>query len=54
MQPDISVVVPMKNEAPNVERLYAELTAALEAGGRPYEILIIDDGSTDDTFGRLA
>jgi glycosyltransferase involved in cell wall biosynthesis len=54
MQPDISVVVPMKNEAPNVEQLYAELTAALEAGGRPYEILIIDDGSTDDTFARLA
>ena len=54
MQPDLSVVVPMKNEAPNVEQLYAELTAALEAGGRPYEILFIDDGSTDDTFARLA
>jgi glycosyltransferase involved in cell wall biosynthesis len=54
MQPDISVVVPMKNEAPNVEQLYRELTAALEACGRPYEILAIDDGSTDDTFARLA
>jgi glycosyltransferase involved in cell wall biosynthesis len=54
MQPDISVVVPMKNEAPNVEQLYRELTGALEACGRPYEILAIDDGSTDDTFARLA
>jgi glycosyltransferase involved in cell wall biosynthesis len=54
MQLDISVVVPMKNEAPNVEQLYRELTAALEACGRPYEILAIDDGSTDDTFARLA
>jgi glycosyltransferase involved in cell wall biosynthesis len=54
MQPDISVVVPMKNEAPNVEELYRELRAALEAFGRPYEILAIDDGSTDDTFARLA
>jgi glycosyltransferase involved in cell wall biosynthesis len=54
MQPDISVVVPMKNEAPNVEKLYRELTAALEAYGRPYEIITIDDGSTDETFAVLA
>jgi glycosyltransferase involved in cell wall biosynthesis len=54
MQLDISVVVPMKNEAPNVDELYRELTVALEAGGRSYEILAIDDGSTDDTFTRLA
>jgi glycosyltransferase involved in cell wall biosynthesis len=53
MQPDISVVVPMKNEAPNVEQLYRELTSALEASGRSYEIVAIDDGSTDDTFARL-
>jgi glycosyltransferase involved in cell wall biosynthesis len=53
MQPDISVVVPMKNEAPNVEQLYRELTAALDACGRPYEILAVDDGSTDDTFAIL-
>ena len=54
MQPDISVVVPMKNEAPNVGELYRELTAALEACGRPYEIVAVDDGSTDETFERLA
>jgi glycosyltransferase involved in cell wall biosynthesis len=54
MQPDISVVVPMKNEAPNVDQLYRELTAALEAYGRTYEILAIDDGSQDETFALLA
>jgi glycosyltransferase involved in cell wall biosynthesis len=54
MQPDISVVVPMKNEAPNVDQLYRELTAALEAYGRPYEILAIDDGSQDETFALLS
>ena len=54
MHPDISVVVPMKNEAPNVVELYEELTAALEAFGRPYEILAIDDGSKDETFNLLA
>ena len=54
MQPEISVVVPMRNEAPNVEQLYRELTASLEAFGRPFEVLAIDDGSTDDTFTLLA
>ena len=52
--PDISVVVPMRNESPNVDQLYSELTATLEEFGRPYEIIAIDDGSTDDTFALLA
>jgi glycosyltransferase involved in cell wall biosynthesis len=51
---DISVVVPMRNEAANVAELHAQLTAALTAFGRPYEILAIEDGSTDDTFAQLA
>ncbi len=54
MIPDISVVVPMRNESPNVAELYRELTGVLTAFGRPYEILAIDDGSTDDTFAQLA
>src|ERR671919_293544 len=54
MVPELSVVVPMRNESPNVAELYREMTAALSAFGRPYEIIAIDDGSTDDTFGQLA
>jgi glycosyltransferase involved in cell wall biosynthesis len=54
MQPEISLVVPMRNESPNVERLYRELTSSLTAFGRSYEIVAIDDGSTDDTFEQLA
>jgi glycosyltransferase involved in cell wall biosynthesis len=54
MQPDISVVVPMRSEAPNVEEFYRELTSALDDFKRPYEILIVDDGSTDNTFDILA
>jgi glycosyltransferase involved in cell wall biosynthesis len=54
MGPEISVVIPMRNESLNVDPLYAELTAALGAFGRSYEIVAIDDGSTDDTFARLA
>jgi glycosyltransferase involved in cell wall biosynthesis len=54
MGPEISIVVPMRNESPNVAKLHAELTAVLDAFGRSYEILVIDDGSTDDTFAQLA
>jgi glycosyltransferase involved in cell wall biosynthesis len=54
MTPEISVVVPMRNESPNVEQLYRDVTASLSQFGRPYEIVAIDDGSRDDTFEKLA
>jgi glycosyltransferase involved in cell wall biosynthesis len=54
MRPEISVVIPLRNESPNVDELHRELTAVLQGFGRPFEILAIDDGSTDDTFARLA
>src|SRR3954470_5761099 len=54
MRPEISVVIPMRNEAPNVAELHAELTGVLRGFGRSYEIVTIDDGSTDETFPRLA
>ncbi len=54
MGQEISVVIPMRNESPNVEALYRELTTTLGGFGRSYEILAIDDGSTDDTFALLA
>jgi len=52
--PDISVVIPVRNEAPALEDLYRELTETLGASSRSYEILVIDDGSTDDSFEVLA
>ena len=54
MLPEISVVVPMRNESPNVQGLYQEVTSTLDAFGRPFELIVIDDGSTDDTFAQLA
>jgi glycosyltransferase involved in cell wall biosynthesis len=53
VRPDISVVVPLYDEAGNVADLHRELTAALEPMGRPYEILLVDDGSRDGTLERL-
>jgi glycosyltransferase involved in cell wall biosynthesis len=49
----VSVVVPLRDEEPNVAPLHAELTAAMAATGVPYEILLIEDGSVDETFARL-
>ncbi len=53
MPPDLSVVIPIYNESPNVRQLHAELTATLEAWGRPYEIIAVDDGSRDDSYQLL-
>ena len=44
----------MRNEAANVPQFYRELRSVLQRMGRPYEIIVIDDGSLDETFGRLA
>jgi glycosyltransferase involved in cell wall biosynthesis len=54
MTPELSVVIPIRNESPNITPLYEELTRVLGDYGRPYEILVIDDGSTDDSFAQLA
>jgi glycosyltransferase involved in cell wall biosynthesis len=52
--PHLSVVIPIRNESASIPELYRQLTSALERWGRPYEILLVDDGSTDDSFERLA
>jgi len=49
----VSVVIPVHNEAPNVETLYRELRDLAAEDDRVAEIIFVDDGSTDDTFDRL-
>jgi undecaprenyl-phosphate 4-deoxy-4-formamido-L-arabinose transferase len=44
---DVSVVVPIYNEEEGLVALFARLYAALDALGRPYEVVLVDDGSRD-------
>ena len=49
----ISVVIPLYNEEENVRELHDRLKAVLDAMGTDYEVLFIDDGSTDSTLQLL-
>ncbi len=51
--PELSVVVPVHNEQENVTPLVERLKAVLEQYGRSYEIIFVDDGSSDGTFEAL-
>ena len=50
----VSVVVPLYNEADNVKELYDRLTTVMEELDRAFELVFVDDGSRDLTFHRLA
>lgn len=52
--PKISIVIPVYNEAPNLAQLIAEITAAMEPCGHSYEIVTVDDGSSDNSYAVLA
>src|SRR5690349_16251962 len=51
--PKYSIVVPLHNEQENVTDLYDRLKAVMEASGEPFEMVLVDDGSSDDTFQLL-
>ena len=53
MAPEISIVIPLHDEEDNVEPLVQELTGVMRSVGRPYEVILIDDGSADATFATL-
>lgn len=50
---DLSVVVPVFDEVDNVDGLHRELDAALASSGLTYELVFVDDGSSDGTLARL-
>ncbi len=50
----LSIVIPIHNEEPAILPLYDRLTTVLETMNKPYEILFVDDASTDRSFELLA
>ena len=52
--PTYSVVVPFYEEVDSVDELYRRIVAVMDGLGRPYEMVFVDDGSTDATGALLA
>src|ERR1051325_11062416 len=52
--PELSAVVPAYNEVESLPQLLTELRAALDATGRTWELVLVDDGSTDGSGELLA
>ena len=53
MQPQLSVVAPLYNESENVQPLVDWILEALGAYPETYEVILVDDGSRDDTWERI-
>jgi glycosyltransferase involved in cell wall biosynthesis len=51
--PEISIVIPVYNEEESLPLLAAEIHGAMSPLGRPYEVIYVDDGSTDGSAGVL-
>lgn len=51
--PDVSIVVPAYNEEDSVDALHRAIVDSLEPARLAFELVLVDDGSADATFGRL-
>ena len=51
--PDVSLVIPVRDEAGNIGPLIAEIRATLDAAGRQWELFVVDDGSSDPSWSEI-
>jgi len=52
-EPLISVIIPVYNEGQNISSLYEKLASVLGRIAKDYEVIFVDDGSSDDTLTQL-
>lgn len=52
-KPRYSIIAPIYNEAPNIPHLYTRVTQVLEKTGEPWELVMVDDGSSDGSKGLI-
>jgi dolichol-phosphate mannosyltransferase len=52
--PTVSIIIPMFNEEANVAPLWEQLLPVLDAGAHPFEVIFVNDGSSDGTEPALA
>lgn len=50
---DISVVIPLLNEEESLQELHNWIATVMQSNNYLYEIIFIDDGSTDNTYKKL-
>ncbi|MDD5383221.1 MAG: glycosyltransferase family 2 protein [Candidatus Margulisbacteria bacterium] len=52
-KPELSIIVPIFNEEGNLQELYSRLAAVLKRQNLSYEIIMVDDGSTDRSLAKI-
>ena len=50
---NFSIIIPVFNEEQNISQLYSEITSVMNDYDKDYEIIFVDDGSNDKTYGNL-
>ncbi len=53
MKPVISIIAPVYNEEPIVDELYRRLVQVLDSTGEPWELLMVNDGSSDGSGEKM-
>jgi len=51
--PEISIIIPAFNEGEGVERALITISSVIEAASKAWEIIVVDDGSRDNTYQRV-
>ena len=52
-KPELTIFIPVYDEEKNIDALFSALLKVLDEVGRSSEVIVVDDGSNDDSFERI-